>query len=192
MNGALSVQGKVSSYRLCCSGYWAHLMLSNSLCSAVVRGSVASLNYYSNGGEHTWQRPVETQYFLRLRPKAVLVEKLNIKIAFCVQWLWHGSQIHEQWTPLEKYFNPHYSCFVVCLAWLNVKGPMKQLSDHTLMSPFCVMLHETVCWGGTWHQEGRDLGVKVCGQRNKWHWNHGGESSVLMYSFSCLQRIGVF
>lgn len=48
----------------------------------------------------------------------------------------------------SKYFKPHYSCSVVWLAWLNVKGPMKQLSDCTLTSPFGVILHEIVCQEG--------------------------------------------
>lgn len=170
-------------------------MLSNSLCSAVVCGSMAPLNYYSNEGERTRWRPAETQHFLCLRPNAVLVEKLNIKTAFCVQWLWRGSKIHEQWTPLEKYFNPHYNASVVCLAWLNVKGPMKRFQ--------IVLLCRHLVWCCMKQYAGEGLNVRrdmIWELKRCWTkeylilisrgWVH--LYCIVLYVFSCLMRKGAF
>lgn len=69
----------------------------------------------------------------------VLVEKLKIKNAFCVQWLWRDAQSREQRAPPEKDSNPQS---LLCLFSLNVKGLMKQLK--TLQSLFA----ETRHWRG--------------------------------------------
>lgn len=134
MNGALSERGKCLLTGCVAVGIE---LIKCSLIHSVLPSSAAPwhrsiiIQMGENALDAGPQR-LNTFYDWDRMQLVVLVGKLKIKNAFCAQWLWRGSHSHEQWMPQEKILILT-SCSVVCLAWLNVKGPMKCLQTSVTM-----------------------------------------------------------